>query len=73
MKKKIAILGTTGSIGKTLINIIKEDKKNFEIGVNKFLKNKINIKKYLNFKKSFLGPKVRSYKDFSDICVDYLK
>ena len=31
MKKKIAILGSTGSIGKTLINIIKEDKKNFEI------------------------------------------
>ena len=31
VKKKIAILGSTGSIGKTLINIIKEDKKNFEI------------------------------------------
>ena len=31
MKKKIAILGSTGSIGKTLINIIKNDKKNFEI------------------------------------------
>ena len=31
MKKKIAILGSTGSIGKTLFNIIKEDKKNFEI------------------------------------------
>ena len=31
MKKKIAILGSTGSIGKTLINIIKRDKKNFEI------------------------------------------
>ncbi len=30
-KKKIAILGSTGSIGKTLINIIKKDKKNFEI------------------------------------------
>ena len=30
-KKKIAILGSTGSIGKTLINIIKQDKKNFEI------------------------------------------
>ena len=25
-KKKIAILGSTGSIGKTLINIIKENK-----------------------------------------------
>ncbi len=31
MKKKIAILGSTGSIGKTLINIIKEDIKNFEV------------------------------------------
>ena len=31
MKKKIAIFGSTGSIGKTLINIIKKDKKNFEI------------------------------------------
>ena len=30
-KKKIAILGSTGSIGKSLINIIKKDKKNFEI------------------------------------------
>ncbi len=31
MKKRIAILGSTGSIGKTLINIIKKDKKKFEI------------------------------------------
>ena len=31
MKKKIAILGSTGSIGKTLIEIIKKDKKNFKI------------------------------------------
>jgi len=31
MKKKIAILGSTGSIGKTLVDIIKKDKKNFEI------------------------------------------
>ncbi len=31
MKKKIAILGSTGSIGKTLVNIIKQDKQNFEI------------------------------------------
>ena len=31
MKKKIAILGSTGSIGKSLIDIIKKDKKNFEI------------------------------------------
>ena len=31
MKKKISILGSTGSIGKDLLNIIKKDKKNFEI------------------------------------------
>ena len=31
MKKKVAIFGSTGSIGKCLINIIKKDKKNFEI------------------------------------------
>ena len=31
MKKKIAILGSTGSIGKKTFNIIKKDKKNFEI------------------------------------------
>ena len=31
MKKKIAILGSTGSIGKTLLNIIYKNKKNFEI------------------------------------------
>ena len=29
MKKKVAIFGSTGSIGKCLINIIKKDKKNF--------------------------------------------
>jgi len=31
MKKRIAILGSTGSIGKTLINILKKNKKNIEI------------------------------------------
>ena len=31
MKKKIAILGSTGSIGDNLLKIIKKDKKNFEI------------------------------------------
>ena len=30
-KKKIAILGSTSSIGKSLLNIIKKDKKNFKI------------------------------------------
>ena len=31
MKKKIAILGSTGSIGKTLLKIIKKDKSDFII------------------------------------------
>ena len=31
MKKKIAILGSTGSIGKSLLDIINKDKKNFQI------------------------------------------
>ena len=31
MKKKIAILGSTGSIGKTLVEIIKKDEKKFEV------------------------------------------
>ena len=31
MKKKIAILGSTGSIGKMLFKILKKDKINFEI------------------------------------------
>ena len=31
MKKKIAILGSTGSIGKSTLEVIKKDKKNFEI------------------------------------------
>ena len=31
MKKKIAILGSTGSIGKTTFNIIKENKKYFNV------------------------------------------
>ena len=31
MKKKIAILGSTGSIGKSTIDIIKKDKKNFDV------------------------------------------
>jgi 1-deoxy-D-xylulose-5-phosphate reductoisomerase len=53
MKKKIIILGSTGSIGKTLINIINKDKKNFEIvllTVNKNIKElykqitKFNVK-----------------------------
>ena len=41
MKKKIAIFGSTGSIGKQTLEIIKNNKKNFEIillSTNKNLK-----------------------------------
>ena len=31
MKKKIVILGSTGSVGKQTIDIIRKDKKNFKI------------------------------------------
>ena len=31
MKKSVAILGSTGSIGKTLFKILEKDKKNFKI------------------------------------------
>ena len=51
MKKKIAILGSTGSIGKSLINIIKKDKKSFEITVLTANKNfKELIKQAKEFK-----------------------
>ena len=53
MKKKIVILGSTGSIGKSLINIIKKDKKNFDIillTANKNYKELYKQSKLLNVK-----------------------
>ena len=50
MKQKIAIFGSTGSIGKTLINIIDQDKKNFEITL---LTAKDNYKDLLKQAKKF--------------------
>ena len=53
MKKKIAILGSTGSIGKTLFNILKKDKKNFYIVLltaNKNYKELIKQAKIFNVK-----------------------
>ena len=43
MKKKIAILGSTGSIGKNTIQIIEKDKQNFEIELLSTNKNIIKI------------------------------
>ncbi len=50
MKKKIAILGSTGSIGKTLIKILKKDKKKFNILL---LTTNRNYKSLLNQAKIF--------------------
>ena len=50
MKKRIAILGSTGSIGKNLINILKKDKLNTEITL---LTTNINIKEILKQVKIF--------------------
>ena len=60
MKKKIAILGSTGSIGKTLINIIKNDKKNFEITLltaNKNYKELIKQAKYFRVRNLIISDK----------------
>ena len=51
--KKIAILGSTGSIGKSLLDIVEKDKKNFEIVLltaNKDYKNLLKQAKKFNVK-----------------------
>ena len=51
MKKKIAIFGSTGSIGKNTLKIIKKDKKNFEVELLTANKNyKKLFKQALEFK-----------------------
>ena len=50
MKKKIAILGSTSSIGKSLLGIIKNDKKNFKI---ELLTANTNYKVLINQAKKF--------------------
>ena len=60
MKKKIAILGSTGSIGKTLINLIKKDKNNFEITLltaNKNYKELIKQAKYFKVRNLIISNK----------------
>ena len=74
MKKKIAILGSTGSIGKTLINILKKNKKNFEIVLLTVNKNISELEKQVDLfnvknliitnKKNYL--KMKSKKKFKD-------
>ena len=47
MKKKIVILGSTGTIGKNLVNILKKDKKNFDVCLLSANKNIIEILKQI--------------------------
>ena len=73
MKKKIAILGSTGSIGKTLVELIKKDKRNFKIELltaNKNYKELLNQAKTLKVRniiitdeKSFLKLKKKKLKN----------
>ena len=63
MKKKIAILGSTGSIGENLLKIIKKDKKNFEvvlITANKNYKRLFKQAKEFNVKNLIITDK-KSY------------
>ena len=63
MKKKIAIFGSTGSIGKTLINLIKKDKKNHEItllAANKNYKELIKQAKFFRVKNLIIND-LKSY------------
>ena len=65
MKKKIAILGSTGSIGKTLIEIIKKNKKNFDIillTADRDYKELIKQSKILNVKNLIITNK-KSYEE----------
>ena len=50
MKKKIVILGSTGSIGKNTIKIIEKDKKSFDI---KLLSTNKNISEVISQAKEF--------------------
>ena len=66
MKKKIAILGSTGSIGKILLKIINDDQKKFEIVLltaNKDYKTLLKQAKKFNVKNLILTDK-KSYKKF---------
>ncbi len=51
MKKKIAIIGSTGSIGKTTVEIIKKDKKSFDVILLTANNNFREINKQINYLK----------------------
>ena len=66
MKKKIAILGSTGSIGKSLLDVISKEKNNFEIQLltaNKNYKELIKQTKRFKVKNVIISDK-KSYLKF---------
>jgi len=70
MKKKIVILGSTSSIGKSLLNIVKKDKKNFKIELltaNTNYKDLINQAKKFNVKNIIITDP-NSFKKTKIIC-----
>ncbi|WP_440656588.1 1-deoxy-D-xylulose-5-phosphate reductoisomerase [Candidatus Pelagibacter sp. HIMB1509] len=69
MKKKIAILGSTGSIGKSLLKIVKKNKKEFEIVLLSSNKNyKVLLKQIKIFNvKNVVITNIKSYKKFVKI------
>ena len=67
MKKKIAILGSTGSIGRSTLDVIKKDKKNFEVVL---LSAKKNYKALINQAKEF---KVKNIIIYNDRAYELLK
>ena len=66
MKKNLVILGSTGSIGKSLLKIISKDKKNFNIillSANKNFKQLLNQTKKFNVKNVIINNE-KSYEEF---------
>ena len=82
MKKKVAILGSTGSIGKNLINLIKKDKNNLEIILLSAKKNYQDLAKQAKLfkvknliitnKKSYLKLKKQKFSQKTNIFNDFL-
>ena len=74
MRKKIAILGSTGSIGKTTVDIIKKDKKNFEVILltsNNNYQELIKQTKELNVKNLIIPFGTTVQLERNDFMVDY--
>ena len=70
MKKKIAILGSTGSIGKFTLDVIRKDKKNFEVvllSANNNYKKLIQQAREFNAKNVLINNKL-FYKKVKNLC-----